>query len=277
MKFSVKAGLAAFALSIGLSTSAMAGPFILAGTDADDHGSATGNVNEEGWFFMQRAIENIATGVTNGNKKVTILGSTSSAATAANSAFNNSLLVGAGWTVETVDIANFGTFFGSGGGVNNTGILMMDSGNNLPGGVDGSNFVPYASAINSFLGAGGGLFSQANGYQWLSALLPNITVDGFSNTGLSLTSAGNTAFPGLTDADLSAGPFHQRFDNIGNLSLFAVYTGDNTSKIIIGGGGGSITDPCANRQCDVPEPTSGGLILAALGGVVLVSRLRRRV
>lgn len=276
MKFSAKQGLAALALSIGLSTSAMAGPFILAGTDADDHGSASATNNLEGWFFMQRAIENIAGGVTNGNKKVTILGSTSTAGNASNSAFSKSALVGAGWSVETVAVSDFATFFGSGGGVNNTGILMMDSGFNVSGGVDGSSFVPYANAINSFLGAGGGLFSQANGYQWLSALLPSITTEDFSNTGLSLTSAGQTAFPGLTNADLSAGPFHERFDNIGNLSVFALYTGDNTSKIIIGGGGGSITDPCANQQCDVPEPASGGLILAALGGVVLVTRLRRR-
>ena len=54
---------------------ASAGPFIFAGTDADDHGSASGTANLNGWLFMQRAIENLAPGVTNGNKVVVSLGS----------------------------------------------------------------------------------------------------------------------------------------------------------------------------------------------------------
>ena len=65
---------------------------VLAGTDADDHGGVSGGVNQDGWFFMQRALENLAPGVTNGNKVVTILGSTSTAASAITSAFNLSNL-----------------------------------------------------------------------------------------------------------------------------------------------------------------------------------------
>jgi len=37
-----------------------AGPFILAGTDADDHGSATASANVDGWLFMQKVLENLA-------------------------------------------------------------------------------------------------------------------------------------------------------------------------------------------------------------------------
>jgi hypothetical protein len=116
------------ALTIGLALAggspAFAG-FILAGTDSDDHGFASGGANQDGWLFMQRAIENIGAGVTNGNKVVTILGSSSSALTAATSALNLSSLVGSGWTLQTVTNANLATFFGS--GISNSGILMMDS------------------------------------------------------------------------------------------------------------------------------------------------------
>jgi len=259
-------GTAAAALSVSLS--AYAGPFILAGTDADDHGSVSGSTNIDGWFFMQRALENIASGVTTGVKKVTILGSTSSAGTAANSAFNLSSLVAAGWTVETVSVADFGTFFGAGGTLG-TGILMMDSGNNVGGGVNGSAFVPYAMDINNFLGAGGGLFSQANGYQWLSALLPSLTVVGESSTGLSLTADGNAAFPGLSNADLSAGPYHNRFENVGVLPILATSNATGNA-IIIGGAGGSITDPTPPQG--VPLPGTLSLVGIALVGLGIARR-----
>jgi hypothetical protein len=43
--------------------------------------------------------------------------------------------------------------------INDVGILMMDSDGNIGGGVSGTQFVPYATDINNFVGAGGGLFS----------------------------------------------------------------------------------------------------------------------
>ncbi len=253
------------------SSSAFAGPFILAGTDADDHGSVSAGVNQAGWLFMQRALENIGAGVTNGNKVVTILGSTSSAATAANSAFNLSSLVGAGWSVNTVSTANFGTFFGSGGGIDNAGILMMDSGNgNVGGGVSGSAFTPYASTINSFVGGGGGLFSQANGYQWLTTLLPAVTVTGESSTGISLTAAGNAAFPGLTNAHLSAGPFHNRFNNFSPIPTLGTSNATGNA-IIIGGTGGSITNP----GNPIPEPGVMALMGLGLAGLAVTRRRKQ--
>jgi hypothetical protein len=254
-----------------VASPAWAGPFILAGTDADDHGSASGGANQDGWLFMQRALENIGAGVTNGNKVVAVLGSTSSAATAANSSFDLSSLVGAGWSRANISTASFADFFGgvSATNVNNVGILIMDSNGNIGGGVSGTAFVPYAPTINSFVGGGGGLFSQANGYQWLSALLPAVTITGEFLTGISLTASGSAAFPSLTNADLSAGPYHNRFNNSSPIPVLG--TGNTTgSAIIIGGTGGSITNPGGGT---VPEPAT----LALLGfGIAAVGAMRRR-
>lgn len=256
------------------STPALAGPFILAGTDADDHGSASGGVNSDGWFFMQRALENIGAGVTNGNKTVSILGSTSSALAAANSAFNLSTLVGAGWTVNVISTVDFAGFFGGTNtvNINGAGILMMDSNGNISGGVNGSAFTPYATTINNFVGAGGGLFSQANGYAWLTALLPSASVVIDQNSGLTLTPEGSTAFPGLTNADLSAGPWHNWFEGFSPIPVLATGTGNGATRaVIIGGTGGSITNPGGT----VPEP--GSLALLGIGAMGLVLLRRRKL
>jgi len=268
-RFLIAAVVAASSLFAG---AAYAGPYILAGTDADDHGFANGSGNQDGWFFMQRALENLAGSVTNGNKVVTILGSTLAAATAANSAFNLSSLAGAGgWTVNTVTTADFATFFGGGGTLANRGILMMDSGGNIGGGVSGANFVPFASAINNFVGGGGGLFSQANGYQWLSALLPELTVTSASATGLTLTPAGQSAFPGLNNGDLSAGPWHSYFNNVGAIPVLATGLTANTPRaVIIGSSTGSITNPGT-----VPEPTGLALVAVALVAAGFASKRKR--
>ena len=256
---------------------AQAGPFILAGTDADDHGFANSSGNQDGWFFMQRALENLAAGVTNGNKTVYTLGSSSSALTAANSAFSLSSLAGAGGrTVVNLDgAAAINTFF-SGVGVGSAGILMLDSGDgNVTGGLSADELTALttnASAINSFVGSGGGLFSQANGYSWLSGLLPSLSVATDQETGLALTASGSAAFPGLNNADLSAGPYHQNFLNVGSIPVLATGIGSvSRYNVIIGASGGSITNPVPA----IPEPSTYALMLAGLGVVGFMARRRR--
>jgi hypothetical protein len=265
------------ALGLGFSIQAQAGPFILAGTDADDHGSTSGGANLSGWLFMQRALENLTTSASlnNGFLNVVNLGSSAAARAgqAAASAFGLSSLAPT-WSFSNIDgIAGITDFFAGNGAVNinNTGIIMMDSGNNVTGGSDSAEralFTTNATAIDGFLGGGGGLFSQSNGYGWVTALLPSLTIVSGGGSGANLTAVGNLAFPGLTNADLTGGPRHNRFDNTGALPILAV---DNTGiAVIIGSDGGSVTAP---KPTSAPEPT----ILSLLGlGLAAIGFTRRK-
>lgn len=256
---------------------AQAGPFILAGTDADEHGSFASGANQDGWLFMQRALENIAAGVTNGNKTIYTLGSESSALTAANSAFNGSSLatLASGWSIVNLNgAAAINTFF-SGVGVGSAGIIMLDSGGNVGGGLSNDEedaLFANRNAINSFVGGGGGLFSQANDYRWLGGLVAGLSVATDQETGLALTASGFAAFPGLNNGDLSAGPYHSNFLGVGSIPVLATGIGAvSRYNVIIGSSGGSITDPVAA----IPEPSTYALMLAGLGLVGFMARRRR--
>ena len=267
--------VAAIALASMVANMAYAGPFIISGTDADDHGSASGGVNQEGWLYMQKAIENIGAGVTNGNHVVYSLGSSSSALTAASSAFSLSSLAGT-WTFQSIDgAANIANFLQSGAA--GAGLIMLDSGSNVFGGLDSaeqSALTTNASFINTFVGSGGGLFSQANNYGWLSALIPGLTVSFDQEQDLALTAAGNAAFPGLTDADLSAGPYHANFSNVGALPVLATGVGPFAGyNVILGAAAGSITDP--TPVSSVPEPETYAMMLAGLGLMGVIARRRK--
>ena len=267
--------LTAIAFASAFACAAHAGPFIISGTDADDHGHVSGGANQDGWLFMQKAIENIGVGVTNGNTTVYALGSSSSALAAAQSAFNLSSLA-ATWTFQVIDgAANIANFLQ--GGSAGAGIIMLDSGNNVGGGLaadEAAALTANASFLNSYVGAGGGLFSQANTFGWLSALIPTLSVAFDQEQGLALTSAGNTAFPGLADADLSAGPYHANFTNVGALPVLATGIGAFASyNVILGSSGGSITDP--TPVTSVPEPETYAMMLAGLGLMGAVARRRK--
>ena len=302
MNIKVKALFAGLALIVGMAV-AQAGPIIIAGTDADDHGSAPAGANLTGWLFMQQAFQNLRPAVSNTNQSVVCLGCNSGkAATAFASAFSLSTLPVAGWVssvlTSVTDITNFFTNTGGAAHINTTGIIYMPSGTNqVGGGITDLQLAPIdlsGAAINSFVAGGGGLFTQeqgssAVGYGWLTALLPGINfhTSGIANSSsLTITPAGNAAFPGLTDATVSAAtPWHVWFDgNFGGLStlvtgpVFNVAGGPaGPGAVVIGGGAGTVI-VCGGPNappCPTPEPDS--LPLLALGGVaLLLARMRKR-
>ena len=65
--------LAAAALVVGFGL-AHAGPIIIAGTDADDHGFFNTGANQTGWKFMQLGMTNIGGAVSNGQNSAVCLG-----------------------------------------------------------------------------------------------------------------------------------------------------------------------------------------------------------
>ncbi|MBL4583219.1 MAG: PEP-CTERM sorting domain-containing protein [Pseudomonadales bacterium] len=269
--------LGVLALGIGISSQAVAGPFILDLTDADDHGGFNGTDNVDGWLYMQRVLENLAPGVTNSNTTVVQLGGTNAAYA---SSFNESSLAGGGgWSFVTIDgVADLTSFFDGSAAFNigNAGILQIGSGFHVGGGITSAEIAvlnTFATGIDNFLGGGGGLHSQAEGgagqYGWLSTLLPGLTFNGSSGSGLTLTGAGTAAFPGLTNADLSAGPYHGRWiSGLGGLTT--LFTNSTDVAVGIGSAGGSITNPNPNP---VPEPAT--LVLLGLGLAGLGMRQRK--
>jgi hypothetical protein len=74
----------------------------------------------------------------------------------------------------------------------------------------------------------------------------------------------------LTNADLSAGPYHNSFNNFSPIPVLGV--GASGNALVIGGTGGSITNP-GNPGTALPEPAT----VALLGfGIAAIGAMRRR-
>jgi hypothetical protein len=106
----------------------------------------------------------------------------------------------------------------------------------------------------------------------------------FNSGSLTITAAGNTAFPGLTNSDVSnATPWHAWFSGdfggLGTLVTGPIFgqTGTFPGAVVIGGGAGTVFqcgEPGQPPCNTVPEP--GMLPLLAVGLLGLAHTLRRR-
>ena len=276
--------VASIAASLFVGT-ANAGVFILDGTDSDDHGSVSGTTNNNGWFYIQSALQNIASSasLTRTQTVIAVLGaSAGNAQNAVTSAVNNGTLFGT-HTLLFLNDAQISGFFANtnAAGSNSTDarILYIPS-DDVSGGISASEetlLTANAALIDGFLGSGGGLFSQGHSYGWLGALITGATVvsGGGDTSALTLTAAGNANFPGLTNAQLSTGPWHYDFANFGAIPVLATGVRSGRSvPVIIGGSGGSITQPPSTGA--VPEPGTWAMMLLGFGFVGGTMRYSRR-
>ncbi len=234
---------------------ASAGPIIIDGTDSNDHGTVTEAGNIDGWKYMQVALEHLSMQVYTGTARVVVdLGTTPDptctplnhdARTAINFAFYLSSLPANGWQLVHVDGAAAIAQWLQNASTANTGILYIPTFNNLCGDLQPDEMAAINANAQGIINLvngpgvadkGGALFAMGEvralstdpaPYGWLTAALPGVTVfatnpDGI-NTPISLTPDGIAAFPGLTDADLSTGPWHDWFaGDLGSLRSLAV-------------------------------------------------------
>lgn len=253
---------------------------IIDGTDANDHGSASGGKNVRGWLYMQKALESLASMVSPGTAKVVVdLGtSTGEARRAIDSAFNLSSLKNTGWTLNHVDGAANITAWLTSLSTANTGILYLPTYNLTSGDLEADEMTAInaqatqiANFANRGSGNGGALFamgevntgSEARAWGWLRALFPGLNfVQVASGSDLVLTPDGAAAFPGLTDPDLqlaSGELWHNHFTGeLGTLKVLATAPdSDRVTRNVIIGGIGIIIPPSTCPSLSSFGPTSG--------------------
>jgi uncharacterized repeat protein (TIGR01451 family) len=280
--------LATLSMMAGMATSASAqvgGPVFLGGDDLTDHGGVDefGN-SEQGWLYMERAVGNIKPKVGRANDNtIAAFGSADTGPVLPfdggdagkgirNAAEKNGMSV---VYFDGSDAINAG-FASIANGSYQPAIIWIagdGAGNNIDDGCEGPGtegqaITDNASVINSFVNGGGGLFSHGSCYGWLSALVPGLTtVDGGSSGDLSKTPAGEAAFPGVTNEDFNAGPWHNHFEgNFGGLDILVTSSNrqdaaGNPAAVVIGGGQVSLTERPADlaiAKADAPDPVTEG-------------------
>lgn len=282
-----KLRLAAGAIAAAFALGASAGPVILGGDDLTQHGSQTGGVNQDGWLYIEKAVGNILVSQTRPGTLTHDIVALGSLANPAFNAGNAGGAIGSAANVLGKTVAYFDGatainqfFIDLAAGTVNPGMIWLagtDATNDLDSS-EGAALTANAAAIGAYGGSGGGIMAHGFGpaaYGWLSALLPGLVeVSGCTSTGATLTPAGQAAFPGLSNSDISAGPCHSHFTgDFGGLTTLA-FDGIGRS-FIIGGGAGTVISCGQPGQpaCPTPEPASLPLVGVALAAVALRWRI----
>ena len=276
------------AATAGSAAAAVGGPVILGGDDLTSHGQTdSSGASEQGWLYMERAIGNIKPRVGRANdNSIAAFGSadpgplTHPTGGDAGEGIKNAAEKN-GMTVryfDTPDEIN-GGFASINNGSYQPAIVWIagdDASNDIDNcedsdssnQTDGEAITANAGVINNFVNGGGGLMSHGVCYTWLSALLPGLqTVEGGSSNDLYRTPAGVTAFPGVSDADFNAGPWHNHFQgDFGGLDVLVRSSNiDDASgqdaAVVIGGGQVSLTERPTDlsiAKSDAPDPVRVG-------------------
>lgn len=221
-------------LACAPSAWAVGGPVILGGDDLTDHGGKDVGTGDslQGWLYIEKAVGSIRAQVSRGNDNtIAAFGSSPSGATSSDAgAAIGQAAAKNGMTVQYFDgpAAMTAGFQSIQNGSYRPALIWIagsDSSNNLDScsgaGTEGQVLIDNAAIINAFVTQGGGLMSHGLCYDWLSALLPGLTtVDSGGSSDLYKTPEGIVAFPGVSETDFNAGPWHNHFEgNFGGLSL----------------------------------------------------------
>ena len=287
-------------LSAFAATSANAapgGPVILGGDDMGEHGSFNGTDNVDGWLYMQRALENISARVQRSNTgDIAVLASSGPSGGGFGEAAQSAAdAAGLPATFYDGPVAMQQFFDDLVAGNVNPRIIWIAGdgvGNDIDScsgaGTEGQILSDNSGRIDTFVNQGGGLLSHGSCYLWLQTLLPGISTNNNGASGdLYLTTAGTNAFPGLTNQNINAGPWHNYFEgDFGGLEVLVRSTtrqincqeqpppaltkavsaagatpGCEDAPVILGGAGVSLTqrptDLAITKTAD-PNPVSVG-------------------
>lgn len=272
------------AIALAGSTASLAGPVVIGGDDLNDHGSynTVTNANELGWLYIRNALQGLLAGVTRpgNNGRIAVLGSAPSTSTSSDGCgavyWPGQVL---GRQVDCIDtVTGINQFFADlAAGTANPAVIVIP-GDGVTNDLDSAEeaaLTTHASAIAAFVASGGGLLSHSQGYGWLSALIPTIAIDSScSVSGATLTPAGASAFPVVTNADIQAGPCHNTF--VGPFGGLQVLATDGQGRALVIGGGATTTIAPAVPS-EIPTLSEWAMILMAMlvAGSAVVT-LRRR-
>ncbi|HYM15391.1 MAG TPA: hypothetical protein VEZ14_07510 [Dehalococcoidia bacterium] len=271
--------LALLASISGMATpaahAALGGPVIIGGDDLTDHGSVDGSGNPiDGWLYIQRALENIKPNVTRSNDGSVAAIGTGSASDGDAGAAIAVASAKAGLTVNYHEgAAAIDQFFTDlAAGTAHPAIIWI-SGTGASGDLDSTEAAAlntHGPGIAGFVNSGGGLLSHGTEYGWLFSLLPGAsTVSGGSSDDLYLTPDGLAAFPGVTNTDVNAGPWHNHFEgDFGGLKVLVrshdvLDKNEQDAAVIIGGSAVTLPGapaPTAAAPKSVPTPCIPGIL-----------------